>query len=231
MHLLIINPNSTVGMTQSIAAAAREVARPETVITAINPDAGPPAIQGHADGEAALPHLFELFDAEVTESSPYNAVIVACFDDTGLWELRQRSPVPVIGIGEAGFLAASLMGTGFSVITTLAVSLPVLEANITRYGFKGRCIRIRASGVPVLDFETSKDTACKTIAAEVETAIREDAPAAIVLGCAGMADLASDLTQRFGVPIVDGVAAAVGFCEALGQAVPAMRAAIASKAV
>ena len=38
---------------------------------------------------------------------------------------------------------------------------------------------------------------------------------AIVLGCAGMADLAADLAGRHGVPVVDGVAAAVKLAEGL----------------
>jgi allantoin racemase len=38
---------------------------------------------------------------------------------------------------------------------------------------------------------------------------------AIVLGCAGMADLAAKLTQKFDVPVVDGVAAAVKQAETL----------------
>ena len=36
-----------------------------------------------------------------------------------------------------------------------------------------------------------------------------------MLGCAGMADLAAKLSQKFGVPVVDGVAAAVKQAEAL----------------
>src|SRR5438067_532625 len=38
---------------------------------------------------------------------------------------------------------------------------------------------------------------------------------ALVLGCAGMADLAAELTARHGLPVVDGVAAAVALAETL----------------
>lgn len=46
-------------------------------------------------------------------------------------------------------------------------------------------------------------------------ALKEDGSGAIVLGCAGMADLCADLQQRFGLPVIDGVAAAVKTVEAL----------------
>ena len=36
-----------------------------------------------------------------------------------------------------------------------------------------------------------------------------------MLGCAGMADLASDLSREHGVPVLDGVARAVKLCEGL----------------
>ena len=41
------------------------------------------------------------------------------------------------------------------------------------------------------------------------------APAPLVLGCAGMADLAAEIQRAIGVPVIDGVAAAVKFIEAL----------------
>ena len=50
--------------------------------------------------------------------------------------------------------------------------------------------------------------------AEIALALDKGAEA-IVLGCAGMADLAAKLSQKFGVPVIDGVAAAVKQAEAL----------------
>jgi allantoin racemase len=50
--------------------------------------------------------------------------------------------------------------------------------------------------------------------AEIVRALEGGADA-IVLGCAGMADLATALSRKFDVPVVDGVAAAVKQAEAL----------------
>ncbi|VAW17093.1 Hydantoin racemase [hydrothermal vent metagenome] len=214
MHILIINPNTTAAMTATIAAAARTVAGSGTRITAMNPDEGPASIQGPEDGTAALPGLFKLFNTEVLQNGSYDAVVIACFDDTGLAELKACSPVPVIGIGEAGFHAAMLVSQRFSIVTTLAVSIPVIEQNLSDYGFTGRCAVVRASGVPVLDLGSG----AQDIAREIELALEEDKPGAIVLGCAGMADLAAAMTEQFGLPVIDGVAAAVVLAEALGRA-------------
>ncbi|MEE4012395.1 aspartate/glutamate racemase family protein [Roseibium sp. FZY0029] len=215
IHILVINPNSTASMTQKIAAAARAAAGPFTRITAINPLKGPAAIQGPADGEAALPALFDLFEKSLKSDPSIRAVIIACFDDTGLWELKATSGVPVVGIGEAAYHVASVAAERFSVVTTLPVSVPVLEDNLKRTGLAARCARVRASDVPVLELENPESDARRKVEAEIEAALRQDGIGAIALGCAGMADLAADLTAQFKVPVIDGVASAVRLTEAI----------------
>jgi allantoin racemase len=46
-------------------------------------------------------------------------------------------------------------------------------------------------------------------------ALAQDRSGAIVLGCGGMAALCATLQQRLGVPVIDGVVAAVKFAEGL----------------
>ena len=172
---------------------------------------GPAAIQGPEDGEAALPGLL----AEIDRADGFDALVIACFDDTGLYAARRRIAVPVIGIGEAAFHTAMLVAGTFSVVTTLAVSIPIIDENIMRYGLAARCGRVRASNVPVLELERPGSTARETISDEIANALLHDGADAIVLGCAGMADLAADLSERHNVPVIDGVAAAVKLAEGL----------------
>ncbi|TPE51513.1 aspartate/glutamate racemase family protein [Amaricoccus solimangrovi] len=207
MRLLLINPNSTERMTETIAAAARAVAAPDVEIIARTNRAGPPSIQGEADGAAAVPGLL----AEIAAAAgAADAVVICCFDDTGLAEARAAAPCPVIGIGQAACHAAELLGKPYSVVTTLAVSVPILEANLAAYGL-AHCRRVRASGVPVLAIEG----AAASISAEVGRAKAEDGAEAIVLGCAGMADLPAALAAEHGIPVIDGVAAACGLARTL----------------
>ena len=74
---------------------------------------------------------------------------------------------------------------------------------------------MRATDVPVLELEDPASNARASIGAEIARAIEEDRAEAIVLGCAGMADLAASLSAEFGVPVIDGVAAAVTLAEGL----------------
>ena len=84
-----------------------------------------------------------------------------------------------------------------------------------KYGLDRRCAKVRAAEVPVLALEDPASEARRDISAEIARAKQEDRAEAIVLGCAGMADLAASLSPEHGLPVIDGVAAAVKLAEAL----------------
>ena len=108
---------------------------------------------------------------------------------------------------------ATFVGTHFSVVTTLALSIIPIEHNIRRYGLERRCGSVRAAGVPVLALEQRNEAACALISNEIRAAITHDRAEAIVLGCAGMADLAAEFAEKHGLPVIDGVSAAVTLME------------------
>lgn len=213
MRLNIVNGNTTAAMTKTIAAAARQAARPDTVIRAVESAFGPASIEGAYDDAFAVPGILTRIAEGDAEGA--DAHVIACFDDTGLDAARALANAPVIGIGEAGFHLASLLAHRFAVVTTLTRSVPVLENNLLRYGLERRCARVRATDVPVLELDNPASNARARIGAEILRALEEDHAEAIVLGCAGMADLAASLSAEFGVPVIDGVAAAVVLAEGL----------------
>jgi allantoin racemase len=213
MHLNIVNGNTTAAMTRTIAVAAAKAARPDTVIRAVESAFGPPSIEGAYDDAFAVPGI--LTRIAEGEAEGVDAHVIACFDDTGLDAARALANAPVVGIGEAGFHLASLLAHRFAVVTTLSRSVPVLENNLLRYGLERRCARVRAADVPVLELDNPASNARARIGTEISRALEEDHAEAIVLGCAGMADLAASLSAEFGVPVIDGVAAAVVLAEGL----------------
>jgi allantoin racemase len=213
VDILVVNPNTTASMTDAIRKAAERVAAPGTRIVAVNPEGGPESIEGFYDEALAVPGL--LVEIARGEARGVAGHVIACFDDTGLDAARALARAPVVGIGEAAFHAASLIAGRFTVVTTLARSIPVIEMNLVKYGLAVRCARVRASDVPVLALEAREADACRRIDAEIEAAKREDRAEAIVLGCAGMVDLAAELSARHELPVVDGVTAAVLLVESL----------------
>ena len=213
MRVRFVNPNTTAAMTETVRLAAASVAPPHLRIEAVTSPHGPASIQGPEDGEAAVPGLLAAIADGAEEG--VDAFVIACFDDTGLEAARGITERPVIGIGQAAFHLAMLGDGPFSVVTTLAVSVPVIEENLVRYALSGSCRRVRASGVPVLDLEHDRERATERVSREIGHAVAEDGCRAVVLGCAGMAPLVRPMSARHGVPVIDGVIAATGLAAAL----------------
>lgn len=215
MKILLVNPNTTASMTDKAAAAARGVATSGTEIVATNPAPGqaPASIEGHADEAACVPALLDCVREGVAVGA--DAVVVACFDDPGLYACREVTDRPVVGICEAAMLSASLVAGRFAVVSTLPRAVPIIEELAQRYGMAGKCRSVRAADVPVLSLEEPGSPARERVRAQVQAAVAEDGAEAVILGCAGMADLAAELTAETGVPVIDGVAAGVKLAEAL----------------
>lgn len=212
MRILVVNPNTTASMTHRIGAAAHAAAAPGTAISAVNPDMGPASIEGFYDEAFALPGL--LHAIREGEDAGYDAYVIACFDDTGLDAARALARGPVVGICEAGVHCALLLANRFSIVTTLARSIVPIEALVARYGAAGRC-RVRAADVPVLALEDPASNASARVREEIVFALEQDRAEAVLLGCAGMTELAQRFADELGVPVLDGVACAVKLAEAL----------------
>ncbi|WP_264297465.1 MULTISPECIES: aspartate/glutamate racemase family protein [unclassified Halomonas] len=214
MHIRIINPNTTASMTQAIHRAAEALKSEGTTLSATQPEAGPVSIESHFDeAVSAVGVAEEVLKGE--REGGIDAYIVACFGDPGLLAARELTRAPVIGIAEAGFHLATLISTRFSIVTTLGRTGIIAEHLLEQYGFSHHCRRIRAAEIPVLDLEHDPDAAFKRIVAECCRARDEDGIGAIVLGCGGMANLTQAISREVGLPVVEGVSAALKLAESL----------------
>ena len=213
MKIAVINPNTSVGMTAKIGEAARAAAAPGTQILAVNPSFGAASIEDHHDDVWAAAGVLEQVGA--AQSAGADAYVIACFGDPGLNAARELARGPVIGIAEAAFHMATLVATHFSVVTTLTRTCVIAEHLLLQYGFERRCRGVHGTDIAVLELDDPASDAFQRILTSAQNALRTDRSAAIVLGCAGMADLCDALQQRLGVPVIDGVAAAVKLAESL----------------
>ena len=213
MLIKVINPNTTRSMTERIGQCAASVASPGTRIDAVNPSMGPASIESHYDEALSVPGLLEEIDRG--ERDGVDGYVIACFGDPGLAAAREVASGPVVGIAEAAMRTAAYLGRGFSVVTTLGRTRGRARDLAAEYGVERFCRNVRACEVPVLDLELPGSKARELIVRECRLALAEDDSDVLVLGCAGMADLAADISALLGVPVVDGVAAATRTVESL----------------
>ncbi len=213
MKIAVVNPNSCAPMTEKIRAAAEGAAFPGTQILASNPADSPASIEGHFDEAQSVPGL--LREITAAEKQGAEGYVVACFDDPGIGACREIVSGPVVGICEAAMRFAAVVAPSFSVVTTLPRSVPIVEELARRYGCEHCCKKVRAADIPVLELEEKESGAREKIQAEIARAFAEDGCESVILGCAGMADLAREFTNEFRAPVLDGVVCAVKLCEAL----------------
>lgn len=213
MRIHVINPNSTKAMTAQIGRAARRAASASTEIDLVTAAGTPVSIEGYADEALSVPAM--LTGIRAAEVRGAEAHVIACFDDPGLSAAREVAAGPVIGICQAAVQVAVTLAARFSVVTTLPRSIPIIEDLVHAYGAGRRCRRVRAIDLPVLALEENPEGSYALIKAEVCAARDTDGAEAVVLGCAGMAELCERLTEETGVPVIDGVTAAVRQAEAL----------------
>ena len=209
--ICIINPNTTKAMTQKIDLTAKKFASADTEIVSVEPNVGPESIEGFYDEAFCIPGLVE----EIEKHSDADSYIIACFDDTGLDVIRSITEKPVIGIGEAAYHIATMVAGNFTVITTLSRSIRPLTHNLKKYGLFENCVKVTAIEVPVLDLENISRENLDKLNKGIQDTIENDNAESIILGCAGMADLAKSLETKHQLPVIEGVSSAVVLAESL----------------
>jgi allantoin racemase len=149
MKILLLNPNTSESMTAEIAAAARAVAAEGTEIVARNPRFGTTAIDSSAESYLSAVGVMDLVASMlVANEFDYDAVVLAGFGEHGKDALQEMLSVPVLDIAEAAAHVAHLIGRRFSVVTTLARSIPPIEDRLMLAGLDAHCASVRTPQAP-----------------------------------------------------------------------------------
>lgn len=212
MRIVVANVNTTETVTEAIREQAERSARPGTEILAVTPSFGAPSVEGNFESYLAA---VAVMDRVTTLEEPFDAVVLAGFGEHGKEGLAELFDVPVVDITEAAAHAACLIGRRYSVVTSLRRTVGQIEDRLRLAGLAGRCASVRATGMPVLDLESDLERTGARLVEEAGNAVETDGAEVVCLGCAGMAGLAEHVREKVGVPVVDGVPAAVGLAETL----------------
>lgn len=214
MRIAILNPNTTASMTQSVVQAAQRSARADTHLRGVTALTGAAGIESPADEvQGAMALLQAVYALEGSADRPH-AYVVACFGDTGLAGVRCAAAGPAVGMTEAALLVASLVAQRFAIITMPRRTLEQSARAVRQQGLEHRC-SLRAIDEPVAAVTTGSLHLLQAFVQEGRLAMEQDHAEAIVLGCAGLTDLVGPLQDALGVPVIEGVAAAVAMAESL----------------
>ena len=212
MKILIVNPNTSEEMTTNIKAVASKYARADTVLEATNPSYGPRVIEGFFEEHVASHAMLETI---LAVRDQYDGIIAAAFCNPGIWGARELVDVPVIGIAEASFHFATLLGRKFSILYHMPRLRGMMEENVRFFGFWDKLASVRTIEFPIMEIGPGSEEAIARIVEEGRKAVEEDGAEVLCLGCAGMALLNKTIEDAVGVPVLDGTVCALKILEGM----------------
>jgi Asp/Glu/hydantoin racemase len=219
-RILVLNGNTTQAVTDRIAEAARAAAPPGVEVIAATAPYGLPLIVTRADWLLSGPPILEALAAR---RGSYDAAVIAVFGDPALAAAKELLDVPVLGISEAAFHAASMLGRRFGIVSFTTALRPMFEDCLDQHGLRSRCAGFRM-GSPDAGYPAGFGPAEKsTLLDLVRASIEQDGAEAVILAGGPLAGLAAVLQPEVAVPLVDGTVAAVRLAAALAGMAPAVR--------
>jgi len=142
----------------------------------------------------------------------FDAAIIAAFGDPGLGAARELFPQPIIGLAEAGMLAACMMGKRFAIVTFSNALSAWYRECVEWHALTARLAGIFSLSEPFRTINDVQGEKADRLVALCNQALVESDADVIVLAGAPLAGLAALIRDRVPVPLVDCVAASI--CQA-----------------
>ena len=198
-RILVINPNTTVSVTDKVVTACRSM-QPDVEWDGATAAFGAPYIASEKSYAIAAHASLDAFDRHY---AGHDAVLIACFGDPGLLALRETSGVPVLGLAQSSFLAAEALGP-FAVVTGGKAWGPMLERFARMHRLDTQLAGIYTVELTGVQIAAAPQQAIGELAGACRLGIAAGARN-ILLGGAALVGLASQLQQRLSVPVLDNV--------------------------
>lgn len=197
--LLVINPNTSVGVTAAIRHGVKAFSGGVDVEVA-NVAWGPLSVESELDSLIAANAVVETV---WSRRDDYSGFVVACFDDPGLVQVREVVEAPVVGIGEAAITEARDLYQKIGVIVvSRRVSGRVAE-HFGRYGVQHGRLRFASLDGCVVDLNSPTAEVAERFKVAAGR-LRDQGAQCIALACAGFSQSAEPIRQAVGLPVLDG---------------------------
>lgn len=212
LHLLVVNPNTSIRATARIRDTAVRAAAAGTSVEAVSAPSGIALIESREQSTRAGEAVVRLLMSRVGD---FEAAIIAAYSDPGLMQSRQCIVQPVVGIAEASILEASRDGRRFTVLMPEGPLVDYVRQVAVDAGVGTQLAAIRGLTAPLSILADAPFARLELFRGIVRRAIDEDHAEAIVVGGGPLAGVAERLAPEFDVPLLDGVTCAVRRAERL----------------
>ena len=213
-RLLWIRPVSGDAFNRPIQDYLNSARQPDTEVDVVCLSCGPRNLEYRYYEALVLPDTLAVIRR--AEASGYDAAIIGCFFDSGLWAAREITErLVVTAPAEAAMHCASTLGRTFSVLVGNKKWIPRVIENVVSYGFSDQLASVKAIGMGVSDFQTEPQETARRLTQAAKEAIERDRAEVIVLGCTLEFGFYKALQAELDVPVIDAVLAPLAFAEFL----------------
>lgn len=206
VKILLLNPNMTHAMTDSMADLARAAAGDRAEILPVTSTRGFPYIASRAEAQIAGSIVLEMI---AEHAADVDAVVIAAFGDPGLSGARELFDIPVIGMAEAAMMTAALLGETFAVVTFSPLMTRWYTDCVRAAGMWDRCRGVLTPAASSIRLGHVQTDLAKDLIALATHAAMQDHADVIILGGAPLAGLAPKIAADVPARLVDPITAAV----------------------
>jgi len=211
-RILIINPNTARETAEEMQEQCRKIAFPGTVVNATY-------IQ--ATDTFSSYKVFSYVDLAIctVESikiawqarNEYDGIIVAGFSDVGIDAMKEILDIPVLGIAEAAYHVAALLGHRFAVLTGTSKWTPPKHDYVKSLGVESKAVSFRSYSE--WDENDSHEALLAKLIKVARQAIEEDRAEVVILGGGPLVGYGKKIEKDLGIPVIDPTLAAFKLME------------------
>ncbi|MDB5531061.1 MAG: Hydantoin racemase [Devosia sp.] len=194
-HLLLINPNTSAEITETIRQLALAEIGEQATLTAVTAPFGAPYIASRTAVTIAAHAVLDAYAQATAEGRSYDAVIVACFGDPGIDALKEITSVPVLGFADGGLIAAAAEPGPFAIATIGEAWRDMLTELALRRG-----VVDRLAGVILID---TSERAPEIAGPKITEAARALGVSRVIVGGTGLIPVLDGIADNMGVVVID----------------------------
>ncbi|MCD6275403.1 MAG: aspartate/glutamate racemase family protein [Thermoplasmata archaeon] len=199
VEVIIVDP-----VKEEVEKSVREYIRkyyPQDSFSVVSIENGPETIESFTSKTEACCEILK----NVDKMKNGDAVVINCFADPCLFELRENLDIPVFGAAETTMHMASLLGE-FSVIGPGDNMISWVRIQAREYGVFEKLLSVKKVLISVKDILGASEKVYKTTKKAAIEAIDEGADV-IVLGCTGFSMFAErlkdEIWNEYRIPVLE----------------------------
>jgi allantoin racemase len=218
IKFIIPFPFDEEGIANRAAQIPKDLLGPETVVECVPVRNSATVVDCYYE---AL--VFDMYIAEAglrAAEEGYDAVVMDTVSDSGLYALRSRLSIPVLGPGLVSYAVGMMLGKRFSIITMWDKWRHLYEKNLDTYQLWGKCASIRAVNIPPdveALFAGKEEEMFERLTEEARRAIDEDGAGVILLGSTTMHQAGDYMAAHLPAPVINPGPVAIKIAETLVQ--------------